>query len=570
MAPFGYTEIILSIIFLSFLYSFLTTKRGQPINWPLVGMTPTISLNFRHIHEVLTEILERNGGTIFFKGAWFTNSDKLFTTHVENIHHILTKNFSNYEKGEEAKEIFDVHGDLLFNADHEKWKRDRKMIQAFFNDRRCIQATMKLVRDSLEKGVIPVLNHVSEHGHVVDLQDLFIRVMLDSTCTVITGYNPGSLQISFPEMPMATAMDVTNDTVLYRHFVPAIVWKLQRWLGVGIEKKMSQAKQTLDDIARKYIKMKGEDIQNNVEGFDALKFYMTGDEAQGYKPQPYNVLRDVVVVLTTAGRDTTGACLSWLFWLLSKHPSVESKIREELKAILPMMNMKFYMTGDEAQGYKPQPYNVLRDVVVVLTTAGRDTTGACLSWLFWLLSKHPSVESKIREELKAILPMDEHEKFRLFNAEELNKLPYLHAAFCETLRLYPPAPYQQRVAVHPDILPSGHRVNNKIKIVFSWYALGRLKSIWGNDCLEFKPERWISLRGEIIHDLSKKYLMAFSTGPRVCPGKNDSFITMKTVAAAVIHNYNVKIVKGHVINYATSIALRMDHGLKVNVTRRWN
>ncbi|WP_411026226.1 cytochrome P450, partial [Salmonella sp. s58078] len=117
---------------------------------------------------------------------------------------------------------------------------------------------------------------------------------------------------------------------------------------------------------------------------------------------------------------------------------------------------------------------------------------SALTWLFWLLSENPFAISKIREELKSILPTDENDKFQIFSIEELNKLPYLHGAFCEVLRLYPPAPYQQRVAVQADILPSGHHVNHGIEIVLSWYALGRMKSIWGDDCLQFKPERWIS------------------------------------------------------------------------------
>lgn len=462
-------------------------------------MMPTIALNFHRIHDKLTEILEVTGGTFLQKGVWFTNTDKIFTCDPANAHYILSQKFDNFEKGEEAKKIFDVHGDMLFNADHDEWRKDRKMVRAFFNDRRCIQATVKLVRDNLEKGLIPVFEHVIAKGEVVDLQDLFTRLMLDSTCTLVTGYNPSSLSIGFPDTPLANAMDVANDRILQRHFIPGIVWRTQRWLNVGGEKTMAEAKRILDGIATNFIQKKGEDIKGQVEGFDALKFFMTGEEGSGSKPQPYNVLRDVVVVLNAGGRDTTGSALTWIIWLLSQNPSVEEKIRKELEATLPEGEAKM---------------------------------------------------------------------FRLFNIEELNKLPYLHAAFCETLRLYPPAPFQQRVVVQPDTLPSGHRVTRKMEVIFSWYALGRMKSIWGSDALEFKPERWLSEKGEIKHDLANKYLMAFSAGPRVCPGKNDAFTRMKAIAAAVIHNYNVKVVEGHKVTPAPSIGLRMNDGLMVNITRR--
>nr|AHF22086.1 CYP96A68 [Maesa lanceolata] len=463
-------------------------------------MLPFSIIHFNQIHDKFVEILKKNDGTVILKGLWFTNTDKLLTSDPTNAHYILSTNFANYPKGPLSKRIFQVQGDFLFNSDHEEWKIHRKTMRAFFNDRRCMEATVKVVRDSIEKGLIPFLDHVSKQGMVVDLQDLFTRLMLDSTCTLATGYNPSSLSIGFPETPLATAMDIANDTVFQRNLIPESMWKLQSWLGLGVENKMSKALHTLNNIATEYIKMKKDDIKGNVEGFDALKFFM--------------IEKDTIRSKTT------------------------------------------------------QAYNFLRDIVIVLNAGGRDTTGACLSWLFWLLSKNPSSESKIREELIAILPKDEVRTSKLFSVEELNKLPYLHGAFCETLRLYPPAPYQSRAIVQSDILPSGHHVNPKMTIVLSWYALGRMKSIWGNDALEFKPERWISENGQIKHDLSNKALFAFSTGPRVCPGKNDAFTRMKAITASIIHNYNVKVVPNHPVTPNSSIILTMKHGIKVKVTKR--
>ncbi|XP_011658477.1 alkane hydroxylase MAH1 [Cucumis sativus] len=211
-----------------------------------------------------------------------------------------------------------------------------------------------------------------------------------------------------------------------------------------------------------------------------------------------------------------------------------------------------------------------RDTVLNFMIAGRDTLSSALSWFFFCLSKNPTVVKMIREELKTTIPSNEAcDQLRIFSMEEVNKLVYFHATLCEALRLYPPVPFQHKVATQHDILPSGHHIKPKTKIVFSLYALGRMSEVWGKDCLEFKPERWInSENGKIKHVPSYKFL-AFNAGPRTCLGKHVAFIELKIVAAAIIHNYNIIQQTGHQVVPNASIILHMKHGFKVKVTKRW-
>ncbi|KAL2907273.1 Alkane hydroxylase MAH1 [Bienertia sinuspersici] len=96
--------------------------------------------------------------------------------------------------------------------------------------------------------------------------------------------------------------------------------------------------------------------------------------------------------------------------------------------------------------------------------------------------------------------------------------------------------------------------------------MARMKSIWGDDCNEFKPERWITESGKIKHEPSYKFL-AFNAGPRTCLGKDMAFTQMKAVAATIIKNYKFQAVEGHLVVPDISIILRMKHGLKVKVFR---
>ncbi|KAJ4715546.1 Cytochrome P450 family protein [Melia azedarach] len=156
--------------------------------------------------------------------------------------------------------------------------------------------------------------------------------------------------------------------------------------------------------------------------------------------------------------------------------------------------------------------------IMMKESEGRDTISSALTWLFLLLSRNPQEVSKIREKLESIIPAESVRKSCLFDIHDLNKLVYFHGALCEALRLYPSVAFQHKSSVVADVLPSGRHVSLTTKILFFMYAMGRMKSIWGEDCLEFKPVRWISENGRIKHEPSYKFL-PFNAGPRTCLGK---------------------------------------------------
>ncbi|XP_058186064.1 alkane hydroxylase MAH1-like [Rhododendron vialii] len=505
MALLGYYEIL--IAFTCFiLLSFFGTADGLVWNWPLVGMLPSLLLNIGQIHEKCADVLGKSGGTFLLKGPRFANMDMLATVDPANIHYVMSSNFSNFPKGPRFLRIFDFLGDGIFNSDGDSWRNQRKLARLLITHQRFHQFLVKTSQDKVEKGLVPLLDHVSKLGLVVDLQDLFQRLTFDTTCMLVTGYDPGCLSVELPDVPFSKAMDAAEEAVFNRHAVPVSIWKLQKWLGIGQEKRLSKACETLDQIIAKFISTKkhelseGNEPMKEEEGVDLLTSYLSDDE-----------------------------------------------VMDGLKC-----NDKF-----------------LRDTILSFMIAGRDTTSSALTWFLWLVSTHPIVEAKIREELKTTIPEKAANKRRVFSVEGVSKLVYLHSALCESLRLYPPVPFQHKEPCQPDILPSGHRVDSKMKIMFSLYAMGRMNFIWGDDCSEFKPERWISEGGTIKHEPSYKFL-AFNAGPRTCLGKEVAFTQMKAVAAAIIHNYDVRVVEGHHVRPNVSIILYMKHGLKVRVTRRWS
>ncbi|XXG49368.1 hypothetical protein AAC387_Pa02g3573 [Persea americana] len=218
----------------------------------------------------------------------------------------------------------------------------------------------------------------------------------------------------------------------------------------------------------------------------------------------------------------------------------------------------------------PKSDKFLRDTTLNLILAGRDTTSSALTWFFWLVSRNPEVETKILEELRDNSPElreKRQEELKEFDAEELSKSVYLHAALCESLRLFPPVPFEYTSVVQPEVLPRGGAVKPGTKILIPLYTMGRMEFIWGKDCLEFKPERWITEKGKLKVEPSYKF-MAFNSGPRICLGKEVAFTQMKSVAATLLFNFHFQVLEGHPVTPTLSIILLMEKGLKVRVKQR--
>ncbi|XP_010555337.1 PREDICTED: alkane hydroxylase MAH1-like [Tarenaya hassleriana] len=227
--------------------------------------------------------------------------------------------------------------------------------------------------------------------------------------------------------------------------------------------------------------------------------------------------------------------------------------------------LTYYMNIDKNKYelLNPNDDKFLRDSMLTFILAGRDTTSAGLTWFFFLLSKNPKAVTKIRGEIEATF----ERSVNWFDQVDLNKLVYLYGAIYESLRLYPPVPFNHKSPAREDVLPSGHRVDANAKIVLAFYALARMKSVWGEDASEFKPERWISDSGVLRHEPSFKFA-SFNAGPRTCIGKQVALTHMAIVAVEILQNYDITAVDGQRVELVPSVILRMKHGFKVFVRKR--
>ncbi|XP_058088219.1 cytochrome P450 94C1-like [Magnolia sinica] len=206
--------------------------------------------------------------------------------------------------------------------------------------------------------------------------------------------------------------------------------------------------------------------------------------------------------------------------------------------------------------------NYLRDIVISFLLAGRDTVASGLTSFFWLLSKHPDIESKVRDEIAQTKLKDE--EVPIF--EQLKEMHYLHAALYESMRLYPPVQFDSKYAVDDDVLPDGTFVAKGTRVTYHPYAMGRMEEVWGSDCLEFNPERW--LKNGIFTPASPFKYPVFQAGLRVCLGKEMAIMEMKSVAVAVVRMFKIDVSDPYYRpKFAPGLTASLSGGLPVRVHR---
>ncbi|CAN6279073.1 unnamed protein product [Urochloa humidicola] len=213
--------------------------------------------------------------------------------------------------------------------------------------------------------------------------------------------------------------------------------------------------------------------------------------------------------------------------------------------------------ADRPEGYSDE---FLRDFCISFILAGRDTSSVALTWFFWLLASHPRVESRVLADIAGA-------------AGTTTTMDYLHAALTESMRLYPPVPADFKEALEDDVLPDGTAVRARQRVIYYTYAMGRDKSLWGPDALEFRPERWLDRRGAFFAggaaaESPYKYVV-FNAGPRLCVGKRFAYAQMKAVAAAVLGRFRVEVLPGQEApKPKLNTTLYMKNGLMVRFARR--
>jgi cytochrome P450 len=188
------------------------------------------------------------------------------------------------------------------------------------------------------------------------------------------------------------------------------------------------------------------------------------------------------------------------------------------------------MQGGE-QGDEAIDDPLLRDEIMTILLAGRGTSAVGLTWMWWLLDRHPAIEAKVRAEILDVLGPD-----RDPTHDDLDKLELTSRVFQEALRLYPPIWTMARQAIEPDELDGGIAVAPGTIILISPYAIHRHPGLWP-DPERFDPDRFLPAA---IAARSKLAWLPFGYGPRTCVGGWFAMHEAQLITAMVARRFRLR------------------------------
>ncbi|KAI3517152.1 hypothetical protein L1887_16360 [Cichorium endivia] len=410
------------------------------------------------------------------------------TANPYNVEHILKTKFHNYPKGKQFSVILgDLLGKGIFNVDGDSWLFQRKMASL---ELRNVSNAFDNVCYLVKCRLLPLLSSAARErdGGVVDLQSVFRQFSFEYICKFSLGLDLNSLELPFSISQFSDSFDLATTLSAKRAlFASPVIWKTNRILNMGSERKLKEAVQNVNFLVEQVIEQKKK-----------LGFEKNQD-------------------------------------LLSR----------------------FMVVSDD--------HTFLRDVIINFVLAGRDTVASALTSFFWLILKHPQVESKIRLDLNQL--MNGKQDFATLEQVKDHQLDYLQAAIYESMRLYPPIQFDSKFAVENDILPDGTRVKKGTRVTFHPYAMGRMETIWGKDCKEFKPERW--LKNGIFNQESPFKYPVFQAGFRACLGKEMALMGMKTAVLCVLHRFSFMLVNSDAeLQFEPALTATVKNGLPVTVSER--
>ncbi|OCH92180.1 cytochrome P450 [Obba rivulosa] len=428
----------------------------------------TLMQDFRagYVAEHFAKTTDVLGPTYLMELLW---DPTVVTSDPAVIKTVLATDFPNYVKGDFFRSyMYSVLGTGVFNADGDMWKFHRTMTRPFFTRERIGHFEMF---DRHTNKALQMIKERFRAGHPLDFQDLVSRFTLDSATEFLFGTCVNSLDsaLPYPHNASSPAKASTSTTASAEAFAAAF----------------NSAQHVISERGR--------------TGWIWPLFEIFKDKSAEHMRVVDNFLEPVLKEALT---------------------KKERRIREETKEKDETEDETLL---DHLVKFTSDPV-VLHDETLNILIAGRDTTASTLTFAVYLLTQHPEVLRRLRQEvLSKVGPT------RMPTYEDIRELKYLRAVLNETLRLYPPVPVNVRYTVDATTLPNTdplgkpYYVPANTAVAYSVFVMHRRPEYWGPDAEQFDPDRFLDERVNKYLTANPFIFLPFNAGPRICLGQQFAY-----------------------------------------------
>jgi cytochrome P450 len=195
------------------------------------------------------------------------------------------------------------------------------------------------------------------------------------------------------------------------------------------------------------------------------------------------------------------------------------------------------------------------DQLAVFFLAGHETTASSLCWTFFMLSQQPQILRKIRDEIRVVLAD------RPFEFDDFKSLSFARDVFRESLRLYPPAAFLTRRALHEDKF-GRLKVPADSFIVISPWLIHRHRAYWP------QADRFIPERFDVWGNapVPGTYL-PFGLGPRACTGATIAQLEASLILCEVLRRFSFIPLNTSSVFPVSRVSVRPANGIRCRVEK---
>ena len=303
------------------------SPKRLPIWDPVLGLDAIYDTLQAHSRKTLLSSKQANHKEYgLTHSSRVATSSTIHTIEPENIKAVMTTNFKDFEVGTPRRRAFaPVVTNTVLVADGVEWEHSRAFLKPSF--------TRSQVGDleTLEVHVKHLIEAIPQDGSTVDLAELFFRYTAD----VVTDLMFGESILSLPD-PEAFGGDLSEacrvaQLGVERRFILGAFANLvpQRELYRAIGKIHSYVNSYVEKAIRLRQSQKStekDDVKDDGKYVFLRELVKVTDDR--------SILQGQLLGIFFAGRDTTAALLSNLFFALARNPDVWQRLREEIASLL--------------------------------------------------------------------------------------------------------------------------------------------------------------------------------------------------------------------------------------------